>query len=356
MVTITLLTAAVATPTVSKLADMFGKRLMMLVCMVAMTTGSVLAAAVPDFAGVIVGRGLQGFASALIPIGISIMRDELPKEKVASAVALMSATVGIGAAMGLPLSGFISEHWGWQAIFWVSAAFGFVLIVGVLVLVSESAVRSKGRFDYVGAIALSLILAAMLLGISKGGAWGWTSQQVIGLFAVTAVVLTFWVSYELKIGYPLVDLRTSGRRPVLLTNIASMLAAFAMFCNMLLTTQQMQLPQSTGYGLGLTINAAGLAMIPTGVAMVVFAPVSGRMINRYGGRITLITGVTVMGLAYIGRVYSTPTPAAVILGSTLVGIGSSIASAAMPTIIMAAAHRPSTIATDRANARSAIDL
>ncbi len=288
LVTITLLTAAVATPTVSKLADMFGKRLMMLVCMAAMTTGSVLAAAVPEFIAVIVGRGLQGFAVALLPIGISIMRDELPKEKVATAVALMSATLGIGAALGLPLSGFISVHWGWQGIFWLSAAVGVLLITGVLLLVPESAVRSRGRFDYIGAIALSVALAALLLGISKGGAWGWTSQQVIGLFVLATAALACWVPYELKIGYPLVDLRTSGRRPVLLTNIASVLAGFAMFANMLLTTEQLQLPTATGYGLGLTVSAAGLAMIPTGLAMVAFAPVSGRMINRLGGRMTLI--------------------------------------------------------------------
>ena len=105
LVTATLLTSAVATPIMSRLADMFGKRLMMLACMVAMTVGCVLAAAVGTYLAVIVGRSLQGFAAALIPIGISIMRDELPKEKVGSAVALMSATLGIGAALGLPLSG-----------------------------------------------------------------------------------------------------------------------------------------------------------------------------------------------------------------------------------------------------------
>ena len=168
----TLLTSAVATPIVSRLADMFGKRLMMLVCMVAMTVGCVLAAAVGTYLAVIVGRSLQGFAAALIPIGISIMRDELPKEKVGSAVALMSATLGIGAALGLPLSGLIFENLGWQAIFWISAGIGAALIVGVLLLVSESTVRTRGRFDYLGALLLSVALTALLLGISKGGVLG----------------------------------------------------------------------------------------------------------------------------------------------------------------------------------------
>ena len=262
----------------------------------------------------------------------------------------MSATLGIGAAMGLPLSGFISEHWGWQAIFWVSAAIGVLLIVGVLLLVSESAVRTRGRFDYLGAILLSVALTALLLAISKGGVWGWTSQSVIGLFVLTVAVLAFWVPFQLKIGYPLVDLRTSGRRPVLLTNIASVLAGFAMFANMLLTTQQLQLPVTSGYALGLSVTAAGLAMIPSGLAMVIFAPVSGRMINRYGGRITLITGALVMGAGYIARVYSPSTLAAIIIGSTVVGIGTAIAYASMPTIIMASVPITETASANGLNA------
>jgi MFS family permease len=213
LVTATLLTSAVATPIMSKLADMFGKRLMMLVCIVAMTMGGILAAIVGTYVTVIIGRSLQGFAAALIPIGISIMRDELPKEKVGSAVALMSATLGIGAALGLPLSGLIFEHLGWQAIFWISAVTGLLLIIGILALVSESTVRTRGSFDYLGAVLLSIALTALLLGISKGGSWGWASQQVIGLFLITGSVLAIWVPYELKIGQPLVDLRTSGRRP-----------------------------------------------------------------------------------------------------------------------------------------------
>ena len=334
LVTATLLTSAVATPIVSRLADMFGKRLMMIVSMVTMLIGSVLAAAGGVFLTAIVGRSLQGFAAALIPIGISIMRDELPKEKVGSAVALMSATLGIGGALGLPLSGVIYQSLGWHAIFWISAGAAGLLIVGVLALVSESTVRTKGRFDFVGAGLLSVVLTSLLLAISKGSSWGWTSRPVLGLFVLMALALTVWVPYELRVGQPLVDLRTSGRRPVLLTNVASVLAGFAMFANLLLTTQQLQLPTATGYAFGLNVTVAGVASIPSGLAMVLMAPVSGRLINRYGGRVTLITGASIMGFAYLGRVFFSGTLAEVIAGSTMVGIGTAIAFAAMPTLIM----------------------
>ena len=350
LVTATLLTSAVATPIMSRLADMFGKRLMMILSMVAMTAGSVLAALGGHFLTLIVGRSLQGFAAALIPIGISIMRDELPKEKVGSAVALMSATLGIGAALGLPLSGIIFEQFGWEAIFWISAATGVLLICGVLGIVSESTVRSKGRFDYIGAALLSIALTALLLGISKGGSWGWGSEAVISLFVVTVAALVIWVPFELKVGQPLVDLRTSARRPVLLTNIASVLVGFAMFANLLLTTQQLQLPAVTGYGFGLPIIVAGLAMVPSGLAMVLFAPVSGRLINRYGGRITLITGAAVMGVTYIARVFFSDTVAAVIVGSTVVSIGTAISYAAMPTLIMGSVPITETASANGLNA------
>jgi len=137
--------------------------------MLVMVAGSVVAALRPSFALVVTGRALQGFAAALIPVGISILRDELPREKVPSAVALMSATLGIGGGIGLPASGLIYENLGWQAIFWGSAAIGVALIVAVLVIVPESAIRTRGRFDYIGAVLLSVALTSLLLAISRVG-------------------------------------------------------------------------------------------------------------------------------------------------------------------------------------------
>ena len=335
LVTATLLTSAVATPIVARLADMFGKRLMMLVCIVLMTAGSIVAALGADFATIVAGRSLQGFASALIPVGISIMRDELPREKVSSAIALMSATLGIGGALGLPLGGILYQQAGWESVFWLSAAVGAAILVAVFAVVSESDVMTRGRFDFLGAVMLSVILTALLLAISKGGSWGWGSERTILLFVVTAVGLALWIPYSLKVSQPLVDLRTSARRPVLLTNIGSIMVGFALFANMLLSTQQLQLPVASGHGFGLDPVAAGLAMIPSGLAMVVFSPVSGALINRYGGKATLITGSAIMAAAYIGRVFFSDSIAAVIIGSTIVSIGSAVAYAAMPSLIMA---------------------
>lgn len=336
LVTATLLSSAVATPIVSRSADMYGKRRMMVVCLAIMVAGSIMAAVGGTFLWLIIGRALQGFSSALIPVGISIMRDELPKEKMGSAVALMSATLGIGSALGLPLAGVLYEGLGWESIFWVAAGASTLLLIAVVLVVPESKVRTPGRFDYAGAMVLSAALGSLLLAISKGGSWGWGSEPVLLLFLAAAVLLAAWVPYELKVGQPMVDLRTSARRPVLMTNIASLLIGFAMFANMLLTTQQLQLPTATGYGFQLNVITAGLCMVPSGLAMVVFAPVSGGIIRRFGGKTALMTGACVMIAGYVGRVFFHDSITVVVIGSTVVSVGTAIAYAAMPTLIMGA--------------------
>ncbi len=106
LVTSTLLTGAVATPSHRQTRDMFGKRAMMLVCLAVMIVGCMVAALSQSFWLLILGRSLQGFATALLPVGISIMRDVLPPEKLSGAVALMSATLGgIGGMFGMPMAG-----------------------------------------------------------------------------------------------------------------------------------------------------------------------------------------------------------------------------------------------------------
>ncbi len=334
LVTVTLLTSAVATPILSRLADMHGKRRMIVVSLVALLLGSLLGALSDSLALLIVARMLQGFAPALIPIGISTMRDELPPERIGGAVALMSATLGIGGAVGLPLSGVIYEAFGWQAVFWGSVVMSVVMLVLVLTVVPESGVRTPGRFDWLGAILMSVALTALLLGISKGGAWGWTSQWTVLSFVVAVLVFAMWAPWELRTGEPLVDLRTSTRRPVLLTNIASLLAGFAMFTNLLVATQQLQIPVETGVGFGLGVTEAGLAMLPGGILMVLMAPVSASITRRFGARITLIAGLGITGLGYVVRVLLDASLAQLMLGVAVVSVGIAVSFAAMPVLIM----------------------
>jgi MFS family permease len=334
LVTVTLLTSAVATPILARLADMYGKRRMIVVSLLVLLAGSLLGAASDSLWVLIVARALQGFAPALIPIGISTMRDELPPERIGGAVALMSATLGIGGAVGLPLSGVIYEAFGWQAVFWGSVAMSLLMLVLVLTVVPESTVRTPGRFDWVGAILMSVALTALLLGISKGGEWGWTSQWTLLSFTVAVLVFGLWAPWELRTGEPLVDLRTSVRRPVLFTNIASLLAGFAMFANLLVAIQQLQFPKASGVGFELGVTEAGLAMLPGGVLMILMAPVSASITRRFGARTTLVSGLAVTGLGYVLRVLLDGSVIQLLVGVMVVSLGIAFSFAAMPVLIM----------------------
>ncbi|MFJ5692876.1 MFS transporter [Arthrobacter sp. NPDC093125] len=334
ILTSTLLASAVATPVLTRLADMFGKRRIMLVCLAMMSIGSALAALDLSFATMITGRSLQGFAAALIPVGISVLREEIPATKLAPAVAMISATLGFGSALGLPLAGVLYEFLGWQSIFWSSAAAGIVLTAVLPLVVPASCVRTPGRFDYGGAILLSITLTAVLLVLSKGGTWGWTSAPTLTTAAAAVIGLALWVPLELKISQPMLDLRTSARKPVLITNLVAVLVGYSMYSNLLSTTQQLQMPATAGYGFGLSVMAAGLCMVPTGLAMVIFTPVSALSSRRYGAKTALIIGSLVSAAGYVGRLFLTEELWMVMLGAAVIGVGNAIAYAAMPILIM----------------------
>lgn len=336
LVTATLLTGAIATPTVSRLADMYGKRRMMVLTLAVTVLGSLLGALSDALPLLIGARALQGVGMAVVPVGIAIMRDELPREKVPLGVALMSATLAIGAGVGLPLSGLIVEHLDWHAIFWVTGVVGSVLLVAALMLLPESPVRTRGKFDIRGAVLLTLALTAILLALSKGAQWGWGSPMTVGLAAAGAAVLALWIPLQLRTPTPLVDIRVAARPAVLLVNVASVMAGFAMFINMLITTQFLQVPEATGYGLGLDTLHTGLWMVPNAAAFGLMAPVSAWLIRRAGPQLTMIAGAAIMAVAYVVRVFLSDSLTQVVVGSVVVGIGTAMMFGAMPTLLMRA--------------------
>jgi MFS family permease len=167
-VTATLLAAAVATPVVGRLDDMYGKRRMLLVSLGILLAGSLVCALSSSLVPFILGRALQGLAAGVIPLGISIMRDELPADKLGSSTALMSASLGIGGAIGLPVAAFVAENFDWHVLFWASAVLGAFAVALVLFLVPESSRRTGVHFD-LGRCARSVRGA---VGAAAGGVEG----------------------------------------------------------------------------------------------------------------------------------------------------------------------------------------
>ncbi|MFF7468300.1 MFS transporter [Streptomyces sp. NPDC008092] len=348
-VTATLLAAAVATPVMGRLGDMYGKRLMLLTSVVMLVAGSVTAALSDTLVPMVIGRALQGLASGVIPLGISIMRDELPAERLGSATALMSASLGVGGALGLPAAALIADHFDWHVLFWTSAALGVVAALLVLVLVPESKVRTGGRFDLPGALGMAAGLVCLLLGISKGADWGWGSGTTLGLFGAALAILLAWGLYELRTREPLVDLRTTARRQVLVTNLASVAFGFSMFAMSLVLPQLLQLPEATGYGLGKSLLDAGLVMAPTGLVMMAMAPLSALISRNFGPKVTLMCGAVIVAAGYGLSIVLMAAVWQLVLVSCVIGAGIGFAYGAMPALIMGAVDPHETAAANSLN-------
>ncbi|MER5732053.1 MFS transporter [Streptomyces sp. NPDC002138] len=336
LVTITLLTGAVFTPVLGRAGDMYGKRRVLLASLGVLTAGSVLCAVTSDIGVLIAGRALQGAALAVIPLGISIIRDELPPERILPSIALMSSTLGIGAAIGLPVAAVVVENFDWHTMFWASAALGALDLVLVLWIVPESPLRTPGRFDVLGTLGLAATLVGLLLAITQGADWGWTSARTLGLLGGSLLIALLWGRYELRTASPMVDLRVSARPAVLLTNIAGLLIGFAFYANSLVTAQMVQEPTSTGYGLGASIVVSGLCLLPGGLSMVALSPVSARLSAAYGPRTALALAAAVMALGYVVRFFTSHSLWLIVAGATVVSSGTAIAYSALPALVMRA--------------------
>lgn len=347
--TSTLLAGAVATPVFGRLGDLYGKRRLMLACAALLTLGSLICALSSTLVPVVVGRALQGFGLPLIPLGISVMRDVLPPERLGSAMALMSSSLGVGGALGLPLSATIAQNTDWHALFWLSSAAGVVIGALLTAVVPESPVRARSRFDLPGTLGLTVGLVCLLLAVSKGEDWGWSSGTTLGLLAAAPVVFLLWGRWELRTPAPLVDLRVSAGRQVLVTNLASVLIGFSMYAMSLVVIQMLQLPESTGHGMGQTMIQAGLWMAPGGLTMMAVSPFAARLVATRGAKTSLVLGSLVISAGYALALTLMDAPWQTLIFTMLISAGIGLSYAAMPSLIMGAVPLTETAAANGLN-------
>jgi MFS family permease len=350
VVTVTLLAAAIFTPISGRLGDMYGKRRIVLLLLALLVVGSVIAALSTSLLGVIIGRALQGAVTGVVPLGIAILRDVLHRRSVNSAIALISATLGVGGALGLPISALVTEYADWHILFWLAAGLGVVCFGLVLWIVPVSVLRSPGSFDFAGALGLTAGLSGILLAVSRGNEWGWTSPPTLVLGLGGVAVLLVWGWYELRIREPLVDLRVAARRPVLLTNLASIGMGFALFASNVVFPQILELPPETGAGFGLSLFAASLVVMPAGLVMMVLSPVSGRLSRVVGPRVLLIMGAVSLVAAYAFVLIAGSEVWHIFVSNLLIGVGIGFGFAAMPMLIMQSVPQSETGASNGLNA------
>ncbi|MFE2511094.1 MFS transporter [Streptomyces naganishii] len=349
VLTSTLLSGAVATPIMGRLGDLYGKRRMLIASLAVMVAGALLSALTSALLPMIVGRTLQGFAMGAIPLGIGLMRDMLPRERLGSAMALMSSSIGVGGGLALPAAALVAQHTDWHTLFYGAAGLGVLCIVLTLLTVPESPMRAEGSFDLLGALGLSAGLVLFLLPITKGSDWGWSSATTLGLFAAAVAVLLLWGLLELRIAAPLVDLRTTARREVLLTNLASIMVGVSFYVVSLVLPQLLQLPAATGYGLGQSMVVAGLCVAPLGLTMMFTAPVYARLSARYGPKVTLITGLLVIAVGYGGGLGLMNAAWQTVVTSVVLGAGIGLAYSSLPALIVGAVPASETGAANGLN-------
>ncbi|MFE9863179.1 MFS transporter [Streptomyces sp. NPDC005506] len=349
VLTATLLAGAVATPIMGRLGDLYGKRKMLLTSLAVMVIGSLICAFTDQLVVMIVGRALQGFAMGAIPLGIGIMRDELPREKLGSAMALMSSSIGVGGGLALPAAALVAQHADWHTLFFGAAGLGVLSMVLTVLAVPETSLRAPGRFDLPGALGLSLGLVCLLLPITKGSDWGWTSATTLGLIAASLLILVLWGLFELRSPAPLVDLRTSARREVLLTNLTSVMVGVAFYAVSLVLPQLLQLPVSTGYGLGQSMVVAGLCVAPLGLTMMFVAPLYARLSARRGPKVSLMLGMLIIAIGYGAGLGLMSAAWQTVMIAVVLGAGIGLAYSSLPALIIGAVDPSETGAANGLN-------
>ena len=330
-----LLSASVATPVVGKLGDLHGRGRVLAVVLLLFTAGGIVNAFADSLAVLVAGRVLQGVAGGVFPLAFGIVRDTFPREKVPGALGIVSAVFGIGGGIGLPLSGVILDHADVSLIFWVNIV-ALPAAIAAWRVVPRTAPVGSARIDWLGAALLSAALASLLLGVSQSGRWGWASALTLGLIGAGLALLALWVLLETRVKEPLIAMSVLRRPVVAATNLAGLLIGVSMFASFLSIPQFAQAPESTGYGFGASVTAAGLMLVPIAAAQLVTGVFVGRLERRLGSRLVLAAGTVFSAAAFAGMALAHAAPWQFIVFGALFGVGLTLSLASMANLVVSA--------------------
>ena len=337
-----LLSASVATPIVGRLGDMFGKKRMLVVTLAIVAAGTLVAALATSIDVLILGRVIQGAGGAIFPLAFAIIRDEFPSERVPTGIALISALLGVGGGLGIVLAGPITQHLSYHWLFWLPLVPVVAAGVAAQLVIPESPIRAPGRIDWAGAALLTAWLVTLLVGVSEGPTWGWGSARVLGLFAVSAVLVVLWVRAEDLIEAPLVDMRMMRLHAVWTTNLTGLLLGFGMYSSFVLIPEFVELPASGGVGFGASVTQAGIFLLPATLGMLLVGPLSGRLARSLGAKVPLVAGCLLTAASYTFVAAAHDARWEIYVCTSLMGAGIGFAFGAMANLIVAAVRAEET--------------
>jgi MFS family permease len=336
LLTAYLLSASVGTAIIGRLGDMYGKERLLLYTLVVLAGGTLLAAVSSSLIVIIIARFIQGASGGIFPLAFGIVRDEFPREKVAGSIGLLSAILGVGAGIGIVLSGVIVEHLNYHWLFWIPLLATIIAAVATWRFIPESPVRAPGRINWLAAALMTAGISIVLLAISETTTWGWGSSKTLGLILLGLAVTGVWITVEVRSSNPLIDMTMMRIRGVWTTNLAAFLLGAGMYASFIVFPQFAQLPKSTGFGFGASVVVSGLYLLPSTIFMTILGLYAGRISARFGSRRALLTGTAFTTASFALLAVAHKHPFEFLIAAALLGIGIGLAFAALGNLIVQA--------------------
>jgi MFS family permease len=329
-----LLSASVATPILGRVGDMVGRKRVLVAVLITLAVGSVLAALATSIGVMIVARVIQGVGGGVLPLSFGLIRDETPRDKVSSRISTTAALLAVGGGAGIVLAGPIVAILNFHWLFWIPAMVVALAAAAAFVVVPESRSTAGGHVAILPALLLSGWLVALIVAVSEGQKWGWTSGKTLGLIAAAIVLGTVWARVELRATQPLIDMGMMRLPVVWTTNLVALLFGAGLYSAFAFLPQFVQTPPSAGYGFGASITESGLFLLPMTVTMFFFGLVSSRVAARIGSKLVLLAGSAVSVPAFAILALAHQQRWEIYLASALLGVGLGFAFAAMSNLIV----------------------
>jgi EmrB/QacA subfamily drug resistance transporter len=325
------LTFAVLLLSAAAIGERFGRRRVFIIGIAVFTAASAVAALAPSIGVLVAARAVQGAGGAMVmPLSLTLLSAAVSPERRNAALGIWGAIGGAAVAIGPLVGGAITTGWAWQYIFWLNVPIGIVLSVLAWWKLAES--RGKApRLDLRGAVLVSIGLFGVVYGLVEGNAHGWTSSEVLASFAGGAVGLAAFVWWELRAIDPMLPLRLFRNRAFAAVNVTAMLFSFGMFGSVFFLSQFLQTVQ------GYSPLGAGLRILPwTGIIML-FAPVVGVLVERWGAKRLVVTGLLLqaVGLLWLGLLVTSGTPYVdMVPAFALAGIGMTLFFVPLASLVL----------------------
>ncbi len=298
-----LIVGAAVAPLFGKLGDVYGKKKMFLVVLGFYIFGVGLAGFSTSILMLLIARAIQGVGFSVLPLGIALVTDAYPQERVATAQGIISGMVAVGTILGLVVGAYIVQDLGWQDAFHTALVLSILLFIAVAVILRKDTVGQRSKMDYAGTMILMVGITLVLVYLTEGPSLGWTSLENL-VFLIPGLVLTvYFFIYESGRTNPLIELKLLKIRNVFLANLVGIVSGIVMFMLFFAVVYYAELPSP--YGLGLDTISTGLTLAPAALAMIVVGPIVGRTMPRIGPKPVILIGSMIMmvgmGLFLIDR-------------------------------------------------------